>query len=123
MQAVYDSLAGLGVPDGRIHAEAFGPAALRRRPAPADAPAVPVRFTRSGTETAWTKAAGTLLELAEAAGLAPLSSCRGGVCGSCATRVTAGGIAYRTPPAHETAEGEALLCIAHPVAGGVSLDL
>ena len=31
MQGLYDQLSEIGVPDARIHAEAFGPASLKRR--------------------------------------------------------------------------------------------
>ncbi|HXZ07400.1 MAG TPA: pyridoxamine 5'-phosphate oxidase family protein [Paraburkholderia sp.] len=123
MQNLYDGLRGLNIADARIHAEAFGPASLRRTadagaPAistrqPAEAP-VPVVFAKSGKETQWTPGAGTLLELAEASGLAPEFSCRGGSCGTCRTRVVEGAVAYPVPPAIHVAEGEALICCSVP---------
>ena len=135
MQAIYDGLRELGVRDGRIHAEAFGPASLRRRPDDA-APAVPppapaatqaiVLFTRSGAEAAWTPAQGTLLELAEAQGLSPPYSCRAGHCGSCNTPLRSGRVTYAEPTAWQTGEGEVLICCARPAAAGgdhVELEL
>jgi ferredoxin-NADP reductase/predicted pyridoxine 5'-phosphate oxidase superfamily flavin-nucleotide-binding protein len=125
MQALYDGLRDLDVADARIHAEAFGPASLRRRPdarapgpaqdapRPAETP-VPVVFAASAREARWQPGAGTLLELAEARGLTPESGCRSGSCGTCATRVLEGAVTYRTPPSAAAGPGEALICCALP---------
>jgi hypothetical protein len=124
MQAIYDGLRDLNVADERIHAEAFGPASLERRVAevataspvmPADVP-VPVAFAAAGKEARWQPDAGSLLELAEARGLKPESSCRGGSCGTCLTRILRGKVAYERPPAFPTAADEALICCAVPAA-------
>ncbi|CAG4901376.1 2Fe-2S iron-sulfur cluster-binding protein [Paraburkholderia saeva] len=128
MQSIYDGLRGLNIGNARIHAEAFGPASLIRkldadagagtaRPAaqPAQS-AVPVVFTKSGKEARWTPESGTLLELAEARGLAPEFSCRGGSCGTCRTKILQGAVAYPVPPAAEVAADEALICCAMPAA-------
>ncbi|MFP6562346.1 pyridoxamine 5'-phosphate oxidase family protein [Paraburkholderia sp. B3] len=140
MQSLYDGLRGLNVADSRIHAEAFGPAALKRTPeasAPAApqrqpaAQAVPVRFARAAKDARWTpEAGGTLLDLAEASGLAPEFSCRGGNCGTCRTRILEGAVAYPDQqPSASAGEHEALICCAVPAAnpdGGPSslvLDL
>lgn len=76
MQGLYDQLSDLGIPDARIHAEAFGPATLKRREPevaaalpPAARVPVPVAFAASGKEARWEPDAGTLLDLAEARGL------------------------------------------------------
>jgi ferredoxin-NADP reductase/predicted pyridoxine 5'-phosphate oxidase superfamily flavin-nucleotide-binding protein len=80
MQSIYDDLRALNVADARIHAEAFGPASLKRHGdviedvAPARMPsetATPVMFVKSGKEARWNPDSGTLLELAEARGLSP----------------------------------------------------
>jgi uncharacterized protein len=42
-----------------------------------------VRFARSALDAAWSGKKGTLLELAEAAGLAAAFGCRSGICSSC----------------------------------------
>jgi len=125
MQAIYDGLRDLNISDGRIHAEAFGPASLKRRcdtaatVAPGRPPATdPVRivFAASGKEARWTPGSGTLLELAEERGLSPEFSCRSGNCGSCRTRVLKGAVSYAAPPAFVVPEGEALLCCSVPAA-------
>ncbi|GJG97604.1 pyridoxamine 5'-phosphate oxidase family protein [Cupriavidus pauculus] len=125
MQATYDGLRDLNIADARIHAEAFGPAGLTRRQEAATAAAVgpirtaaqvptPVAFVRSGKEARWSPGDGTLLELAEARGLSPEFSCRGGTCGTCRTKIVEGAVAYATAPAFSTPDDEALICCAVP---------
>lgn len=131
MQACYDALLSLGVRDARIHAEAFGPSQLRRRaetPAvavtpPPEAETAVVRFTRAGFEQRWSHGEATLLELAEAHGLSPPYSCRSGSCGSCATGLISGRVAYRRPPTATIPEGQALICCAVPAEGTEVLAL
>ncbi len=133
MQSVYDGLRGLNIADDRIHAEAFGPAALQRsrnetKRLPARAAAgepQPVYFMRSGKEARWEPGSGTLLELAEARGLAPEFSCRLGNCGSCRTKILSGAVAYIKEPTADAADDEALICCAVPAASeaGARLEL
>ena len=133
MQAVYDALRDLGARDARIFAEAFGPAALTRRPDEGAALPEPepeadmavVKFEKSGFEQRWEKGDPTLLETAEAHGLTPEFSCRSGSCGSCAVRKLAGEVAYRTPVTADHAEDEVLICCAVPAEGSdeIVLDL
>jgi ferredoxin-NADP reductase/predicted pyridoxine 5'-phosphate oxidase superfamily flavin-nucleotide-binding protein len=130
MQETYDGLRALNVPDGRIHAEAFGPSALRRTAAagavalapPATQP-VRIVFATSGKEARWKPGDGSLLEVAEARGLAPAFGCRGGSCGTCRTRVIDGDITYAEPPAFAVPDGEALLCCALPAESAQAVHL
>lgn len=136
MQTIYDGLIALGVRGARIHLERFGPASIKRQAAVAEdnaAESVVVNFAKSGTTARWRPEHGSLLDLAERNGLTPMSSCRTGLCGTCATRLIAGSVDYREPPAHEIAADAALICVATPHAGphlegsldreGVTLDL
>jgi len=122
-QSLYDGLRGFNIADHRIHAEAFGPSSLVRKPEVATAtpprrpPAtepVAVAFTASSKEACWTPEFGTLLELAEARGLSPAFSCRAGNCGSCRTRLQAGRVTYVKEPTAEVADDEVLICCAVP---------
>lgn len=131
MQAVYDMLLGLGVRDERVFAEGFGPAALKRRldvgtkafvPEP-EAQSATVTFAASRKAVEWKAGGATLLELAEAQGLTPPFSCRGGSCGSCLTRRIAGKVAYRTPPVADHSDDDILLCCAVPAEGTGELKL
>lgn len=121
MQGLYDGLRDIGIPDARIHAEAFGPASLQRRgdqaapvTSPTAASPVDVLFMRSGKEARWQPGSGSLLDLAQASGLTPDFSCRNGTCGTCATRILAGKIAYPEQPAAQTDADHALICCALP---------
>ena len=134
VQDLYDGLRALDVSDALIHAEAFGPSSLNRRPgsaaaASASAPPgvaaepVTVEFRGAGRKAIWQPGAGSLLDLAEAARLTPVYGCRVGVCGACATPVLAGEVAYPVPPSAATPPGQALLCCAVPARGGSGLAL
>lgn len=140
MQSMVDGLKGLGVRDDRINFESFGPSTVKRSSVHeaatindrrADKP-VQVSFATSGVSGEWTPGAGSLLNFAEASGLAPDFGCRSGTCGSCATRLLSGQVHYVTPPTGPVSEGEVLICCAEPLsdpnhnqdgAPGVSLDL
>lgn len=121
MQAMYDMLIGLGVADAQVFAEAFGPASLKRivnqfeeYSDKQEAEEATVEFRRSVIKQEWRKGAGTLLELAEHKGLSPAYSCRSGNCGSCAVKLCAGEVVYKTPPTADLASDEVLICCAVP---------
>ena len=81
---------------------------------PAASEPVPVYFAASAKEARWAPGSGTLLELAEARGLAPEFSCRGGSCGTCKTRLVSGQVHYPNPPAELPEAGSVLICCAVP---------
>ena len=123
LQAMYDGLRALNIPDERIHAEAFGPSTLQRlTPEPLAAPVqlpaasapVPVYFASSAKEARWAPGSGSLLELAESRGLSPDFSCRGGSCGTCKTRLVSGHVHYPNPPAQLPEGDSVLICCAVP---------
>jgi len=123
MGALRDGLRGWGVPDEHVHFELFGPASVKRTAGevtPA-AEALEVVFERSGKRCSWTPAAGTLLELAEANGVAIDCGCRAGNCGTCLVAVREGTVDYATPPGFAVERGSCLTCVARP-AGRVVLD-
>ena len=108
-----------GVPDARIHFEAFGPASIpRRKPLQearsASEAAVLVSFARSNKQLLWTPAARSLLDLAEANGIAVNSGCRAGGCGSCQTTIEAGEVTYTQAPDFDPEPGTCLLCVCAP---------
>jgi ferredoxin len=123
------------VPDDRIRFEAFGPSTItrtrREKPVAQEETeaSVPVTFHRSGKQVNWRPSDGSLLELAETHGIAAPSSCRSGTCGTCASRILAGRVAYSVDPVADIEPGCALICIAEPerknieAAGGLVLDL
>ncbi|WP_240932864.1 pyridoxamine 5'-phosphate oxidase family protein [Pelagibius litoralis] len=123
MQGLYDGLVGIGVRETRIHYESFGPATLLKSAAPAvsapvegesgEAP-VTVRFDTADREVSWAPEKGSLLDLAESAGLAPAYACRSGICGSCATRIIRGSVDYIEEPVGPRGADEVLICCATP---------
>ncbi|WP_334188158.1 2Fe-2S iron-sulfur cluster-binding protein [Noviherbaspirillum sp.] len=122
MQSLHDDLRALQVPDAQIHLEQFGGAhpVIRRRTHAGvhkndqTQPGVPVVFAKSGKSVHWHPGDGSLLELAETHGLAPLSGCRSGACGSCAARLVSGSVAYTTVPGIVCDTHHALLCVTTP---------
>lgn len=72
-----------------------------------------IRFTRTGRELTWTPQSGSLLDAAEAGGIALGSGCRTGVCESCLVRVGSGDVAHLTPVENEP--GSCLTCQAIPL--------
>lgn len=111
-----------GVPDGRIHFEAFGPASVRRKKstsalaAAMDASCAPVAvtFTESGKQLPWQPGMGSLLDFAEANGISVNSGCRSGACGSCQTRIRVGEVTYTQSPDFDPEPGSCLLCVCTP---------
>ncbi|MFA5083427.1 MAG: 2Fe-2S iron-sulfur cluster-binding protein [Hydrogenophilaceae bacterium] len=113
METLVPALADWGVPEVRIHYEAFGPATVTRRAqAPEAGPALAVTFKQSGRRLDWQ--AGSLLELAEAGGVQVESGCRSGCCGACQTTIVSGEVAYGQAPEFDVEPGSCLLCLAKP---------
>ena len=124
MQSMYDLLRELGVSNGRIKAEEFGPASLIRQhdtssvefTAIPSASAAVIEFSKTQVEQAWTSEQGTLLEFAENHGLTPEFGCRSGQCGACKTKLLAGKVSYQTEISADLRDDEVLLCCAVPAA-------
>lgn len=120
MDSLVTALEDWGVPDARIHFEAFGPASVKRRAAVASSPDtasdIVVTFAKSGKQLPWQPASGSLLEFAEANGISVNSGCRAGGCGSCQTTIQSGEVAYHQPPDYDPEPGSCLLCVCSPKA-------
>jgi ferredoxin-NADP reductase len=124
LQSLVPALEDWGVPDGRIHFEAFGPASIPRKNATsatrattqgddAGAPVL-VTFAKSGKQETWQPGMGSLLDFAEARGVAVSSGCRAGGCGSCQTSIRSGEVAYTQAPDFDPEPGSCLLCVCTP---------
>ncbi|MCC7200917.1 MAG: 2Fe-2S iron-sulfur cluster binding domain-containing protein [Gammaproteobacteria bacterium] len=122
MEALVPALEDWGVPDSRIHYEAFGPASVTRRSGQAAlavdelerAGEILVTFAKSGRQLPWRSSSGSLLELAEANGIAVSSGCRAGGCGTCQTTIKNGEVRYRQEPDYDPQPGTCLLCVCLP---------
>ncbi|KZZ24242.1 hypothetical protein A3753_17615 [Sulfitobacter sp. HI0082] len=81
-----------------------------------------VEFRASGATVAWDAAQGSLLQLAENAGLEPAFTCRAGICNVCKCRLISGEVEYVEEPLEMPQAGEVLICCSRPK-GAVVLDL
>jgi ferredoxin-NADP reductase len=123
MRSLFEGLTALGVRENRIRYESFGPATVLKSGASGDkarsssvsskAP-VAVHFATSDVDAEWSPDKGTLLDLAEAAGLVPAYACRSGICGTCATRIRCGAVDYLEDPSAPRAGDEVLICCSTP---------
>jgi MOSC domain-containing protein YiiM/ferredoxin-NADP reductase len=116
IRQMHDGLAEAGVNSLCIRYEAFGPSTLL--PAKGAASVDPaatftVTFTRSNMDVVWTPSSGTLLNLAEAAGVSPTFGCRAGSCGLCRSALTEGRVSY-VEPIDEPEDGYVYPCCAIP---------
>lgn len=125
MDAAQAILAEIGVKPERIHQENFG--GKGRIPVPQSSPTkeagTSVEFARSGKKCSMQDDK-SLLELAEANGVAIPYSCRQGQCGTCKTRLLEGAVqmdAEQGLDPDSKARGFVLLCVGHPQ-GPVKLD-
>lgn len=126
MRSLYQGLTAWGVDPFQINYEFFGVASeLSGDAAPAEPAAAAtaadtgesfeVTFKASGVSATWTPADGSLLELAEAAGVAADFACRSGVCHTCIRTVTDGTFEYMHDDVIPAAsDDEVLICSARP---------
>ncbi|NER14868.1 2Fe-2S iron-sulfur cluster binding domain-containing protein [Leptobacterium flavescens] len=117
MEAMYDHLRKLNIPETRIFYEFFGdakPLGTRSSYSSSSNTGISVKFSRSDLKVGWVHEIGSLLDLAEANGLRPDSSCRMGTCSSCESKLISGSIEYDPEPFIEAAEGNIFICCAKP---------
>ena len=120
LESLVPALEAWGVDSGDIYYESFGPASISRPEKPqrvaAEGRAQPmtITFSTSGRRIPWDPAADSLLEFAEANGIAVESGCRAGSCGSCQTAIESGEVEYKQPPDADVAPGHCLLCVTLP---------
>lgn len=124
LQSLGNALEEWGVPDGRIHFEAFGPASIPRKNAASatrgttrsgdKGDTVLVTFAKSGKQETWAPGMGSLLEFAENQGIVVSSGCRAGGCGSCQTTIRTGEVVYMQSPDFDPEPGSCLMCVCTP---------
>lgn len=119
METLVPALEEWGVPPQRIHYEAFGPASIAKQEkktpsVAAEVPVVTVTFSRTGKRLQWDGKAESLLDFAEANGIAVDSGCRAGSCGCCQTSIQTGEVEYNQTPDADVETGACLLCVTTP---------
>lgn len=119
MEDVLAAARGAGWPEARLHAEAFGSAALD--------PGEPFAATLASTgERVAVPAGSTLLESLEAAGRTVPNLCRQGVCGECRVGVRAGRPLHRDSYLSDAEKAEAtsiMCCVSRSIDPEMELDL
>ena len=123
MRTFHDGLLAMGVAEGRVHYEFFGPATVIKPPAPAAAAPAPeaaatgdlqVTFAGAALTANWDPACDNILEFAEQLGLSPPYSCRSGICRTCAAKLIEGEVTYVEDPLEPPAPGTVLICCSRP---------
>lgn len=121
MEGLVTALQEWGVPEARIHYEAFGPSSFKhssiaKAGTTATTPQgdIQVTFRKSGKQLPWQPGLGNLLEFAEASGIKVASGCRAGSCGTCQTTINAGEVTYGQVPDFDPEPGSCLLCSCTP---------
>lgn len=123
LESLVPALEDWGVPDERIHFEAFGPSSVKHHRGEAASPDaqdegasadIRVNFALSGKQLPWQPSANSLLEFAEAHGVPVNSGCRAGSCGSCQTKLQSGEVSYLQAPDCDPEPGTCLPCVCTP---------
>jgi uncharacterized protein len=130
MSSITEGLESWGVPEKNIHFEAFGPASVKKTSAnltSAEASgaakfAASITFSRSSKNASWNTSSGSLLELAEATGVALPSGCRAGNCGTCVVAIKEGEVSYLKDPGCTVEVGTCLTCISKPKGEKLVID-
>lgn len=121
MTSLFEGLTQWGVPESRIHYEAFGPASVKPKGQAAEAEKkaaegqeITVTFARSGKTVTWSPDTHALLDFAEELGIAIESGCRAGNCGSCEVAIKEGEVIYHHEPGYGVGAGSCLTCCSVP---------
>lgn len=127
MQTLVPDLEKWGVPEKKIHFEAFGPATVKKKK-PAEetvavtaGPAVKLKFSQSNKELDWNPKFETILEFAEENGINMSSGCRIGNCGTCMVAVKSGEFSCIKEPSFAADAGTCLACVSAPK-GNLEID-
>ncbi|MBT5231298.1 MAG: 2Fe-2S iron-sulfur cluster binding domain-containing protein [Methylococcales bacterium] len=121
MNSIVSDLEEWGVPKKQIHFEAFGPASVKPKAAPAaggekseKSASFDIEFARSEKKLAWDPDAASLLEFAEENDIELESGCRAGNCGTCKQAVKSGDVEYLQEPGAPVDDGYCLMCVSVP---------
>jgi ferredoxin-NADP reductase len=109
-----------GLPADRVHVEYFSNTAAK-----APASGFEVVLARAG-KTLTVPAEKSILETLEAAGLAPLCSCREGICGTCETTILAGEPDHRDvvlSPDERASNATMMICVSRAKSASLTLDI
>jgi ferredoxin-NADP reductase len=117
MSGLTKDLKAWGVPEDRIHFEAFGAATVKKpelQHGGTTTVGLKVEFARANKAAAWNPDAGCLLDFAKQNGVQIESGCRAGNCGTCLVAIKSGEVNYLKEPGVTVEAGSCLTCIAVP---------
>lgn len=119
MNAIVAGLEAWGVPEERIHFEAFGPASVKKVKEAHDGGVTPdtafeITFARSGKKVTWNADYLSILECAEENDVNIDFGCRAGNCGTCKTAVKEGDVALLQDVGADCEKGSCLTCVSAP---------
>jgi uncharacterized protein len=122
MESCYHGLIDWGVPEKRVHFEAFGPSSLKNKSLPKGvASSAKIVFRKSKKTAQWDGSKPSILEFAESQGLHPKYGCRSGACATCKVRLRKGEVVYTSQPAADPGAGRCLICCSLPK-GDLEID-
>lgn len=129
MDSMYQGLIQWGVPESRIHFEAFGPATVKKSSGSPTAKVTDratetpsIVFHTSDGEVEGEAILDTILDIAEELRVELNSGCRSGNCGTCAIKLLKGRVDYPNGPPSILEPGQCLACVAKPV-GHVEVEV
>jgi ferredoxin-NADP reductase len=131
MDSLRSGLRDWGVPDSKVLFESFAKAKPKKSE-PAEGlnqsltqehDSIEIVFSKSGKTLNWNPADSTILEFAEANDIYPDHSCRVGVCGTCACKISEGEVDYESAPTASVDANSVLICISKPKTARVVLDI
>ena len=122
MSSLVTDLEEWGVPEDRIHFEAFGPASVKKVSdstpkdnSSEDQASFEVTFAKSNKKLTWDGGSDTLLDFAEENDIDLEFGCRAGNCGSCLTAVKSGEVKLINEDVGADIEkGSCLVCVSKP---------
>ncbi|MEI6327712.1 MAG: 2Fe-2S iron-sulfur cluster-binding protein [Pseudanabaena sp. ELA645] len=131
MDSLRTGLRDWGVPDSKVLFESFAKAKPKKSE-PAEGlnqsltqehDSIEIVFSKSGKTLNWSPSDSTILEFAEANDIYPDHSCRVGVCGTCACKISEGEVDYESAPTASVDANSVLICISKPKTARVVLDI
>lgn len=121
MSTLFNGLKDWGVPESKIHFEAFGPATIKKtsdtvsmkKSTAASTSTLSVSFAKSGKVIPWEPGMVNLLDFAREHGVRIDSGCCAGSCGSCSIAIKEGEVEYLSKDVSPEA-GSCLTCVCRP---------
>lgn len=127
MDSLRNGLREFGVPNDKVLFESFAKSKPKKseqiQEVRQDSDSREIVFSETGKTFNWNPSDGTILEFAEANDIFPDHSCRIGVCGTCACKISEGEVDYEETPSASVESGSVLICVSKPKTEKLILDI